>query len=263
VDGSMRETFTVTGPSQRSGRLTCALAANPAEVAEAMRLRWRIFVDEMNAPAPPDGVGLEADRFDPFCDHLLIRDSASRQVVGTYRILSERGAHAAGGYYSETEFRLDAVRNLGGRMMEVGRACVDPRYRNGAAISALWSGIFKYIFTGNYDYVIGCASIPLNSGPRIAAAICRHIAKAYPCSPELRVAPLCRFPLDEFAGPEDTTDARIDAAIPPLIKGYLRLGAWICAEPAWDQSFNTVDLLIVMPAARIDRRYFRRYLRDL
>lgn len=260
MDASTRE---ITGPdcSGRSGRFSCALARNEGEVIEAMRLRWRIFADETNGAHLPHNGGLEGDRFDPFCDHLLVRDSHNGQVVGTYRILGEHGARAAGGYYSETEFRLEGLRELGGRVMEVGRACVDPQYRNGAVISSLWAGLFKYMLTGKYDYIFGCGSISLKSGARPAAAICRRIAREHPCPQRLRATPLCPFPVDEFAGEESGNDT--GAAPPPLIKGYLRLGAWICGDPAFDPIFNTADLLIVLPAASLDRRYFSRYLRAL
>ncbi|HXZ88326.1 MAG TPA: GNAT family N-acyltransferase, partial [Candidatus Binataceae bacterium] len=263
VDAGTREAITAIGRAGRTRRFSCALARNEGEVIEAMRLRWRIFADEMNGAHLPHNGGLEGDRFDPFCDHLLVRDTHSGLVVGTYRILGDHGARAAGGYYSETEFRLEGLRNLGGRVMEVGRACVDPCYRNGAVISTLWAGLFKYILTGKYDYVIGCGSISLKSGARPAAAICRRIAREHPCPADLRAVPLCRFPVDEFAGSNQEPEIDTDAALPPLIKGYLRLGAWICGDPAWDPLFNTADLLIVLPVAGLDRRYFSRYLREL
>jgi putative hemolysin len=130
--------------------------------------------------------------------------------------------------------------------MEVGRACVDPAYRGGAVISILWSTLFKYIFTGKYDNVIGCGSIPLASGGRAASAICHRLLRDHLCPPALRVAPHRPFRLDEFGRP-----------------GNVRLGAWVCGEPAWDPIFNSADLLIMLPAARINRRYFDRYLREL
>jgi len=263
VDAGTREAIIAIGRAGRTRRFSCALARNEGEVIEAMRLRWRIFADEMNGAHLPHNGGLEGDRFDPFCDHLLVRDTHSGLVVGTYRILGDHGARAAGGYYSQTEFRLEGLRNLGGRVMEVGRACVDPCYRNGAVISTLWAGLFKYILTGKYDYVIGCGSISLKSGARPAAAICRRIAREHACPADLRAVPLCRFPVDEFAGSNQEPEIDTDAALPPLIKGYLRLGAWICGDPAWDPLFNTADLLIVLPVAGLDRRYFSRYLREL
>ena len=136
--------------NQNQTGLSVSLARNPAEVAEAQSLRYKVFAEEMGAQLSGTG-GLDVDGFDVYCEHLLVRDSATNQVVGTYRILNPNSAFEAGGYYSAGEFDLNRLAHLFNNMVEVGRACVHQNYRNGGTIAMLWSGLANYMQMHNYE----------------------------------------------------------------------------------------------------------------
>ena len=239
--------------NQPQQRLYLSLARNPAEVAEAQRLRYKVFVEEMGALIPDLG-GLDIDGFDTYCDHLLVRESATNQVIGTYRILSPHKANEAGGYYSAGEFDLSRLSHLFANMVEVGRACVHRDYRNGCTIFILWAGLAKYMQTHNYEYMIGCGSVPIHDGGHMAASLYHQLKDKYLSPPEYRVFPHTPLPIASL-------NKDIQAVCPPLIKGYLRLGAYICGEPAWDASFNTADMLVMLPLSKINGRYASHFLK--
>jgi len=241
-----------TAESQR--RLNLSLARNLTEITEAQRVRYKVFGEEMGANLPSAELGLDIDRFDEFCDHLLVRDHGNSKVVGTYRILPPEQARAAGGYYSETEFDLSRLAHLRERMVEVGRSCVHPDYRDGATITQLWSGLADYIGKHNHEYLIGCASISMADGGHYAASVYHKIHKLHAAPAEYSVYPHCRLPLEAL-------NRNLEVAIPPLIKGYLRLGAYIAGEPAWDPDFNCADLFILLPVARLNARYAKHFMR--
>lgn len=235
-------------------RLTFSLAHSVTEVTEAQRIRYKVFAEEMGAKLPSATLGLDIDRFDEFCDHLLVRDHANDKVVGTYRILPPEQALLAGGYYSETEFDLSRLMHLRDRMMEVGRSCVHPDYRDGATITQLWSGLADYIGKNGHEYMIGCASISMGDGGHYAASVYNKVHKLHAAPSEYRAFPHCRLPLESL-------NQNLDVIVPPLIKGYLRLGAYIAGEPAWDPDFNCADLFILLPVSRINARYAKHFMR--
>ncbi len=238
--------------SQR--KLTFGLARSSAEVEEAQRIRYKVFAEEMGANLPSADLGLDIDRFDEFCDHLLVRDHGNDKVVGTYRILPPQQALNAGGYYSETEFDMTRLMHLRSRMVEVGRSCVHPDYRDGATITQLWSGLADYITRNNHEYLIGCASISMGDGGHYAASVYNKIHKLHAAPAEYRVFPHCRLPLESL-------NQNLDVIIPPLIKGYLRLGAYVAGEPAWDPDFNCADVFILMPVSRMNGRYAKHFMK--
>lgn len=236
-------------------RFTVQLARTAAEVRAAQRLRYAIFGDEMGARLGGPEPGVDEDRFDAHCDHLLVREAHTGEVVGTYRILGPRAAESARGYYSEQEFDLARLAHLRGTLVEVGRSCIRADYRNGAVITLLWAGLARYMLARGHGYLIGCASIGMADGGRTAASVYRRIAARHLAPLEYRAFPRLRLPLErlhEGGGVE----------LPPLIKGYLRLGAYVCGEPAWDPDFNTADVLILLPMSRVSARYARHYLGD-
>lgn len=245
-----RQPQTIDGGKQR---FILGLAQSEADVIEAQRLRYKVFGEEMGARLPTSAEGLDRDMYDVYCDHLMVRDADTNEVVGTYRILSASQAKKIGGYYSENEFDITRLAHLRGRMVEVGRSCVHPDYRSGGVITLLWSGLAQYMRQHNYDYLMGCASISMVDGGHIAASIYNKVRVDCMSPIEWRVFPRCALPMEALA-----TD--IEAAIPPLIKGYLRLGSYVCGDPAWDPDFNTADLLMLLPMARINTRYARHFL---
>jgi len=196
--------------------------------------------------------GVDQDRFDPHCEHLLVRDDETNEVVGTYRILPPRSAHRIGGYYSEQEFDLGRLAHLRPNLVEVGRSCIHPNYRSGATIFLLWEGLARYMMENCYEHLIGCASLSMGDGGHAAASIFERIKDRHLCPLEYRVFPRCRLPLERL-------DASCEASLPPLVKGYLNVGAWICGEPAWDPDFNVADLLILLPLANINARYAQHF----
>jgi putative hemolysin len=237
--------------SQR--RLYVNLAHTQAEIEEAQRLRYKVFAEEMGAQLSGTG-GLDIDGFDQFCDHLIVRDSGTNQVIGTYRILSPSKANEAGGYYSAGEFDLSRLSHLFDRTVEVGRACVHQNYRNGGTITMLWAGLAKYMQIHNYEYMIGCSSVSMSDGGHSAASLYNKLRDEYLSPLEYRV--FARNPL-----PIQALHNNLQVACPPLIKGYLRLGAYICGEPAWDPYFNTADMLVMLPLSRINPRYAAHFLK--
>jgi putative hemolysin len=234
-------------------RLYLSIARTPEEIAEAQRLRFKVFAEEMGAEL--DGPeGLDVDGFDAFCEHLLVREGETHQVIGTYRILSPQQASEAGGYYSAGEFDLSRISHLFDRTVEVGRACVHQDYRNGGTITMLWAGLAKYMQMHHYEYMIGCASVPMHDGGHMAASLYHKLKEKYLTPPEYRVFPHCPLPLE-------TLQKDVEAVCPPLIKGYLRLGAEICGEPAWDSFFNTADMLVMLSLSKINHRYASHFLK--
>lgn len=233
--------------------LIYSLARSPSEVAEAQRLRYKVFAEEMGARLTGHD-GRDIDGFDPLCDHLLVRDQDSGEVVGTYRILDPHMADEAGGYYSAGEFDLTRLLHLAPSMVEVGRSCVHPDYRNGATISLLWAGLAKYMMSRGYEHLIGCASISMADGGYNAAAVYQRLADNFYAPAEYRVFPHTPLPLESL-------QSDIQAVTPPLLKGYMRLGAYVCGEPAWDPDFNTADLLVMLPISRLSRRYADHFMK--
>jgi putative hemolysin len=234
--------------------LSVAWAHSEEELREAQRLRYRVFAEEMgaqlNGPA-----GLDVDAFDAYCDHLLVRDADTLRVVGTYRVLPPDQAARIGRLYSESEFDIGRLTHLRGKMVEVGRSCVDPDYRNGAVIMSLWGGLAAYMMQHGYETMLGCASVPMGDGGHYAANLYCALRDTSMTAPEYRAFPHTPLPVDELA-----TGA--PASPPPLVKGYLRLGAKICGAPAWDPDFNTADFLTLFHLSDINARYARHFLGD-
>jgi putative hemolysin len=235
--------------------LSCELAQTHTEMEEAQRIRYQVFGEEMGAKLPSAATGLDIDHFDMFCEHLLVRDQSSNKVVGTYRILPPEQARMAGGYYSETEFDMTSLQHLRGRMAEVGRSCVDAGYRDGATITQLWAGLADYIMKNGHEYLIGCASISMSDGGHYAASVFNKVYPLHAAPVEYRVVPHHRLPIEAL-------NHSLEVIIPPLIKGYLRMGAYIAGEPAWDPEFNCADLFILLPVSRINARFARHFMRQ-
>ena len=237
------------GPS----RLFTTLARDERDVAAAQRLRYRVFAEELGADLPSAADAVDRDEFDPHCEHLILRDRLTDEVVGTYRILPEAGAARIGRFYSAGEFDLGGIVALP-RLVEVGRACVHPAYRTGTALALLLAGLARHIRSAGYEYVMGCASIPTGDDPGPAAALCRRLLREHSSPPEWRVHP--HHPFDVR-----TPDDGHEMPLPTLLRAYVRMGAWVCGEPAWDDAFRTADLLILLPIARLNERYTQRLLR--
>jgi len=240
-------------PSPRQALVT-ELASRPADVLDSQRLRYRVFAEEMGARLPSAHLGIDSDGYDDFCKHLLVREADSGEVVASTRILVSEDAPAAGGFYSQSEFDLGALETLPGRVMEVGRTCVRSDYRTGLAINALWTGLARFMTAGRFDFLMGCASMPFTPGDPSAHAQLDQLYASHPAPPRYRVIP--RHPVPDMARQPAPPEA-----LPPLLKAYLRLGAWICGEACWDPEFGVADVFVLLDVAQVPDRYRRHFLR--
>ncbi len=241
-------------PVKESNRLFVELAGGADDVREAQALRYRIFGEEWGVTLKGGEAGLDVDEFDPYCRHLLVRESETGRVVGCARLLTDRNAARVGRFYSEDEFDLRAIRALPGRMLEVGRTCIAAEYRQGAAIAVLWSGLASFVNLHGYDYLFGCASLPLGDGDMQAAAIMNRLRHQAMAPPEIRVTP--RVPLRAFEVPNDV----LDAPLPTLVKAYVRLGAKACGEPCRDADFGVADVLMLLDMDDLKPAYSRHFM---
>jgi putative hemolysin len=250
----LAELFRSPEVRNKKRRLQVSLALTAEDVRAAQRLRYQVFVGEMGARLDAKEPGIESDRFDEHCQHLIVRDLADNEVIGCYRILTDLRAVRAGGFYSQSEFDMTRVLALPGRLMEVGRTCVHPDHRTGSVIALLWQGLARYMVINRFDYLMGCASIPLRHGTGEALALYRELSHAHLAPPEWRVYPKVPLPRMDLAG------VAAKPVTPPLIKAYLRMGAKICGDPAWDSCFNVADLFILLRADDVRGRYTRHFV---
>lgn len=241
-------------PAKAAESLHTRWAGDEDDVRAAQRLRHAVFVGEMGARiAPPRGTppGHDADLFDPYCEHLLV--CAGDDVVGTYRILTPDAARRAGGFYAESEFDLTRLRPLRGTLMEAGRACVHPAWRQGGSVLALWAGLGDFMQRNGLDAMFGCASVGMRDGGHHAADLWRQLAATHLAPIEHQVRPRLPLPVDELA-----TGRAAEA--PALLKAYLRCGAKLLGAPAWDPDFGTADLPLMLRLQDLPARYRRHFM---
>jgi putative hemolysin len=228
---------------------TLLVATDGGQVEAAQRLRYRVFAEELGATLHSEGE--DVDEFDAYCDHLIIREEPSGAVVGTYRMLPPDKAARAGKFYSEGEFDLAGLAQLRGALVETGRSCVHPDHRSGAVINLMWAGIARYMHLHGYRWLGGCASVPLADGGETAAGVWDLAQRKHLAPPAWRVRPRTPWPVQAPTAKPN---------VPPLLKGYLRLGAWICGAPALDTDFGVADFYVLLSLDRIDPRYLRHFL---
>jgi putative hemolysin len=238
--------MTILAPSEPVGTAayTLLVATEDSQVRAAQQLRHRVFAEELGAKLHSPVPGLDQDEFDEFCDHLIVREDASGEVVGTYRMLPPGRTDRL---YSDGEFQLGPLAPLRDSVVETGRSCVHPDHRSGAVINLMWTGIARYLHLQNRRWLIGCASVPLPD----AAGIWHRVRATNLAPPALRVRPRNAWPVGGSAE---------KAAVPPLLRGYLRLGAWVCGPPAHDPDFGVADLPILLSMDRMHPRYLRHFL---
>jgi L-ornithine Nalpha-acyltransferase len=253
----------------RIGNLETRLAANDREVRMAQALRFEVFCNEMSAR-----IGLrsrlsrlERDRWDRICDHLIVLDleAARPRAVATYRLLTGDRAKASGmGFYSQSEFKISSLtsRYPKLRFLELGRSCVLNGWRSKRTIELLWHGSWSYVRRHGIDVMFGCASFP-GTDPQTHAEALSFLRSVAAPDPEWQVyAQSGRAASYCPVAPENIDRRRALASLPPLIKGYLRLGAWIGTEPVVDEHFETTDVMIILPVNRISQRYVSYYGHD-
>lgn len=237
--------------------ITVRWAQHHDEVRAAQKLRYDIFAGEMGARLPTTVPGHDVDLFDPYCEHLLVCQQESGQVIGTYRVLTPAQARRVGSTYSDTEFDLTRLRALRPRMVELGRSCVHPDHRHGGVIMALWGALGAFMVRNALDTMIGCASIPMVhngvfSGD-VAASVWEQVRQTHLAPIDYHVRPRLPLPIERLR-----SDLPVEP--PALIKGYLRLGAKVLGAPAWDPDFQVADLPILMRMADLHPRYRKHFL---
>jgi putative hemolysin len=236
------------------------LSTDPALIDAAQRLRHDVFTSEPGYALEGAVDGRDADRFDEFCDHLLVREENTGELVGCYRMLPPPGAIAAGGLYTATEFDVTGLDTLRPSLVEMGRAVVRDEHRNGGVVLLMWAGILAYLDRCGYDYVCGCVSVPVDDpagppGSQIRGVrdfvMRRHAAPA-----EYTVYPYRPVTIDGRGLDDVDPPARV--SVPPLMRGYLRLGAQVFGEPAHDPAFGVGDFPTLLDKRKANTRYLKR-----
>ncbi|KAF1052376.1 MAG: hypothetical protein GAK43_01961 [Stenotrophomonas maltophilia] len=237
---------------QTQRRLKAERLQGARALREAQALRFRVFSAEFDARLNGAEFGLDMDDYDAHCQHIGVRDMNSGELVATTRLLDHQAARRLGRFYSEEEFQLDGLQELQGPILEIGRTCVDPAYRNGGTIAVLWSELAEILNEGAYRYLMGCASISMRDGGLQAQAVMQRLRERHLCNQNLRAQPKNPVPT------QDVPD-NVIAEMPPLLKAYMRLGAKICGEPCWDPDFQVADVFILLKRDELCPRYARHF----
>jgi putative hemolysin len=249
--------LSVSTSASAGSQYTLLVAQRQADVRAAQRLRYRVFAGEMGAVLRTVEPGLDIDDYDSHCDHLVVREDFTGEIVGTYRMLSPESARRAGGLYCETEFLITSLQELRESLVETGRSCVHPDHRSGAVVNLIWSGIARYLLLTGHRWLVGCASVPLrNPGSpdgALASAVWDTVRTRHLAPEQYRVLPRQPWHTDLVPRPER-------ASVPPLLRGYLRLGAWVCGPPAHDRDFGVADFLVLLELDRVHPRYLSHFL---
>jgi putative hemolysin len=253
----------------RGGNLGVRLATDDAEIDAVQALRYRVFFEEMGA-RPSEEVRRaqrDVDAFDAVADHLLVVDHAigpgPEGVVGTYRLIRQPAAERIGKFYSADEYDISPMIEFGGTVMELGRSCVHSDYRGRAAMQLLWRAIAAYVFLHRIDVMFGCASLP-GTNPDAIATELTYLYHNHLAPPALRPRALADRYVDmRRLDPATIDQRRALVALPPLIKGYLRLGGFVGDGAVIDEQFNTTDVAVVVKTALITDKYYRHYERQV
>jgi len=250
-----------SAPASKTPRYTLLLSTDPALIDAAQRLRHDVFTSEPGFALAAAADGRDADRFDEYCDHLLVREDNSGELVGCYRMLPPPGAIAAGGLYTATEFDVRGLDALRPSLVEMGRAVVRQDHRNGGVVLLMWAGILAYLDRCGYDYATGCVSVPVagadGSTPGSQIRGVRDFVRRRHAAPaEHAVYPYRPVTVDGRGLDAINPPARV--AMPPLMRGYLRLGARVCGDPAHDPEFGVGDFPALLDKRHADTRYLNR-----
>ena len=251
-----------------AARLEVRLAADNEEIQAAQSLRYRVFYQEMGAKPSADMAASlsDFDDFDAVCDHLLVLDpslgSGAKAVVGTYRLMCRPAGERFGRFYTSSEYDISQILDSDENFMELGRSCVDERYRNRSTMNLLWSGIASYVRENNVSLMFGCASMP-GVDPDLLAI---HLSYLYhwhlaPVTMRPKALPELYVPMNRVA--KETIDPRRALAqLPPLVKGYLRLGGFVGDGAVIDHQFNTTDVCVMVKTELVTEKYVKHYDRN-
>jgi putative hemolysin len=253
---------TMLGTAAQHSNLAVKIAACSEEIEQALRLRYQVFVEEDKNMRLRNDEGLEQDRYDAYCEHLIVKDLDTETIVGTYRLLPGDRALQNIGFYSETEFDLTEFQANKSQTLELGRSCIAQPYRGGRAIQLLWEGIASYIAEHQYDYLIGCASVSITSLDELNM-IYTMLRRKQVLTDRYGIRPLASHRINGLMMlDEEDNEKELFRKLPPLMKGYQWLGAEIGGDPAYDEIFETVDFFIVLHKDRLTRRYRKHFLKQ-
>ncbi len=233
--------------------LVTYITQDPQDIRKALELRYRVFAQDMGAQVQGADTGIDKDRFDDYCMHLVVKDTATGQIVAYSRILTNDLAARAGGFYSATEFDISRVLKPGHSYMEIGRTCVDQEFRSGSGLGQLWGFIANYMEEQNIDFMMGCCSIPTSDGYIQANASMDFLRDGYMVPESMRVIPNVKVPV------VDVPREKIQP--PSLLRAYLRLGVRICGELCLDEAFGVADAMILLRRQDLNLRYLKRIMR--
>lgn len=236
--------------SSTDGRFVVGIADDASVIRDLQAMRYQIFALEMGADIAGNDQ-LDRDPFDDHCQHLYVWDQANNEYVACTRLLNRESAKAAGGFYSQGEFLLDEVLALEGEVLEIGRTCVHKDYRDGSGIALLWQGIAKLINDSDAQYLFGCASVPYHGDGTHISALMQRL-QSYYLPEELKVR--ATDPVTLVSPPDN-----VDAAIPPLLKAYLRLGAKVGSQACLDEQFGVADVFVLLNTSQLNARYARHF----
>jgi L-ornithine Nalpha-acyltransferase len=253
------------------GALCVVLSNDPRDIRAAQELRFRVFYEELRAR--PDAGNLanrcDADEFDAACDHLLVIDSAgersnilsSGKAVGTYRLLRQQAANEKGGFYSQREFDVSSLlaRHPALHFIELGRSCVLSSYRTQPVLELLWLGIWDFVRRNRVDAMFGCASLP-GTDPDALKIQLSYLAQHYSAPPEWRVRAIAARAVAMNRLTEGSYNRRLASrSLPPLVRGYTKIGCFVGEGAVIDHQFNTTDVFMLMPVSLISSRYSERF----
>ena len=234
------------------------IATEPSEIEEAQRLRFQVFNLELNKGLKASyQLGLDVDEYDPYCEHLIVRDLGSGDVVGTYRLLRGAKARRHIGFYSEKEFDLSRVKALDGELLELGRSCARKDFRDRALIPLMWEAIAEQVKRYNVRYLFGCGSLYTTDIAEVSA-IFSLLQNKYYAPPAYRVAPVAKCAFQNIEHVSVTDEQALFQKLPSLIKGYLRIGAMVCGAPALDDEFGTADFFLLLDFGALKGEYLKR-----
>lgn len=249
-------------------RLEVRLAANEEEIVAAQALRYRVFYDEMGAKPTSEMAARQSDfdDFDSVCDHLLVLDhdrgKGGKAVVGTYRLIRRTVGEAHGRFYTAGEYDISKILDKGGNFMELGRSCVDKDYRTGSTMQIMWAGIAHYVWNHGIDLMFGCASLP-GTDPAALATQLSYLHHFHLAPEEIRPRALDDLYVDmNLVGQDELNPRRSLASLPPLVKGYLRLGGFVGDGAVIDHQFNTTDVCVMVKTELVTAKYVKHYDRS-
>jgi putative hemolysin len=243
----MRLPISASNPRASSTKIVLGVASLPEEIREVQRLRFQVLASALGLSERADPDGLDEDDMDEWCDHLVVREMRTLRVIGSLRLAGPRAVDRHGRFPLERVFDLERLQHVRGRMAEAGCACIHPDFRGSGVLMMLWAGLSALMQRVGYDYLVSSASISLADGGYNATALYQRLSTTHLAPLEYRVSPRNPLVLHDCEG-------RYPPCVPLLVEGYLRAGAWVCGDPAWDADANSAEMFLLLPCAGSGRR---------